>query len=321
MPAAPDGFVGLDLSGQTLRAMHSPPDGKLRFGERVLPPGMLRDATVVDKGGMGAEIRALAEELGFGGGTAGVAIGDRTVTVRLLDPAPGRAHAGVVEAVGHDLPLRPDTTIVHSADLPGGAKGERRVFAVITDRTVLAGFTDAVAAAGLKCAGVFLRSQCAAKVLGAADGILVGWDASEFEVVFLEGGVPRLSHAVPAGSPEGPGAEGVAVLSLAMAFHSRTLGPLPAPKMLDIGPEAIPQLALAGADLPWAAQNEHPAGATAVTEAESWRRYLGAHGAGLLAASGTGRDGSAGYPVFNLAAPAGQSGARGKSLAQRLRGR
>jgi hypothetical protein len=214
--------LAIDLTGSVIRVVDGAMGGPMRCGSGGTPAGSLVDGKVVDVTGVGSALRQLLARTEIDNTQALIAASDSVATFRVLKLPFSASDQEVDAAVAHELHLDPQRMSTQWIDVVAG-HGNRVVYAVTWDRSMIKNIVDAARHAGLDPVAVDLKSACVARAIGDAACVIVDVDSRPCEIVLIDGHVPQVWHSfhldAGAGEDIGPGLTGP--LRTLLRFYER----------------------------------------------------------------------------------------------------
>ena len=125
-----------------------------------------------------------------------VAASDATATFRILSLRATATDQEVEASVARDMQLMPNQMSTHWVDLQVGG-GDRMVYAVAWDRSLIGRIAEVVKSAGLEVAAVDLKSACIARMAAVPSSVVVDISSDPAEALLIDNHVPRLWHSFP----------------------------------------------------------------------------------------------------------------------------
>jgi hypothetical protein len=182
--------LGIDLGVRELKVVQA--DGRRLTGhaEILLPEGAVQDGVPTPL--LTAALRGVIEESGINATVARVAIADAGVAFRdfSLPRMPARELGAAVAFEGRRL-VPMDAGDVYYAWHAQRVRSGYAVYLVAARREMIDAIQAAVSAAGLQVERIDLKPLALARGMGASDGLVLEWGASEATLVLMVGGRPR----------------------------------------------------------------------------------------------------------------------------------
>jgi len=180
--------------------------GRIRArGQVSLPPGLVDDGVVADAGALGLLLREARDFPGSRRMLVMVALPAQRCVVRQLElpPLGGKQFNEMVEReIRREMPMLGDNADVAWKRI--SATADHAVVLVVSlARDVVESHVAAIRAARLQPAAADLRIICAARALGAADGVIADVEDDEVELAIFRRGVPVVLRSVPMAAPCG----------------------------------------------------------------------------------------------------------------------
>jgi len=182
--------LGIDLGVRELKIVQGDAKRVSRHAEILLPEGAIHDGAPTPL--LTAALRGAIEEWGGKATLARVAIADDGVAFRdftLPRMAAGELPAAVVYEGRRLVPI--DANELYYAWHAERAGAGYAVYLVAARRDMIDAVHAAVSAAGLQVERIALKPLALTRGMGASDGLVLEWGASEATLVLMVGGRPR----------------------------------------------------------------------------------------------------------------------------------
>lgn len=182
--------LGIDLGVRELKIVQGDGRRLTRHAEIPLPDGAIEDGVPTPL--LTAALRSAIEEWGGKATVARVAIADDGVAFRdflLPRMADGELAAAVAYEGRRLVPIDANELYYawHAQRVPTGYA----VYLVAARRDMIDAVQNAVSAAGLRVERIDLKPLAMSRGMGASDGLVLEWGASEATLVLMVGGRPR----------------------------------------------------------------------------------------------------------------------------------
>lgn len=168
----------------------------MRCGSGGTPAGSLVGGRIADVEAVGTALRQLIARTDILETRALVAASDATAIFRILSFGATATDQEVEASVARDMQLVPKQMSTHWVDLKAGG-GDRMVYAVAWDRSLIGKIAEVVKIAGLELAAVDLKSACIARVVAVPSSVVVDISSDPAEALLIDQHVPRLWHSFP----------------------------------------------------------------------------------------------------------------------------
>lgn len=175
-----------------------------RWGDVPLAHGAVRDALVVDPGGVGAAIDGLFRSSRISKSGVLVSLtGFRSVTriVTLPKLSATLMKEAIRWAARREMPI-PLEELYLSWQVIGTQNTEQRIFLLGTPRSLLDPFYQALRKAGITSRAIELKPLALARLVNRAEAIIINLEIESTSTTILVKGIPEVMHTVIVGSGE-----------------------------------------------------------------------------------------------------------------------